>query len=96
MASNLPVVGVLSEGVCDLVDNGRTGFLLDGQPMNEEEMVVGYRARLERLVADEQLRIVMSNSALLEAQKHSWHDAMEHLMQGYREVIAVAKSPVAA
>jgi glycosyltransferase involved in cell wall biosynthesis len=96
MASNLPVVGVLSEGVCDLVDNGQTGFLLDGQQMSEEEMVVGYRASLERLVADEQLRNVMSKSALLEAQKHSWHDAMEYLMQGYREVIAAAKTPVAA
>jgi glycosyltransferase involved in cell wall biosynthesis len=96
MASNLPVVGVLSEGICDLVDNGQTGFLLDGQQMSEEEMAVGYRARLERLVADEQLRNVMSKSALLEAQKHSWHDAMEYLMQGYREVIAAAKTPVAA
>ena len=96
MASNLPVVGVLAEGVCDLVDNGQTGFLLDGQQMSEEEMVVGYRARLERLVADEQLRNVMSKSALLEAQKHSWHDAMEYLLQGYREVIAAAKTPVAA
>ena len=30
MASGLPVVGLLSEGVCDLVTNGLTG-LLDAQ-----------------------------------------------------------------
>jgi glycosyltransferase involved in cell wall biosynthesis len=28
MASGLPIVGLLSQGVCDLVEDGKTGFLL--------------------------------------------------------------------
>jgi glycosyltransferase involved in cell wall biosynthesis len=96
MASGLPVVGILSEGVCDLVDNGKTGFLLDGKQTREEERVAGYMAALERLVAHEQLRYATSQAAHLEAQKRTWHDAMECLVQGYCAVIQAAKTPVEA
>ena len=96
MASSLPVASVLSEGVCDLVEDELTGLLLDGQRMSEEERVAGYKANLDRLVADKQLRAAMSISALMEAQKRSWHDAMESLVQGYCEVIEAAKTPAAA
>ena len=40
MASALPVVGVYSEGVCDLVQHGRTGYLLDAPEANEQEQQV--------------------------------------------------------
>jgi glycosyltransferase involved in cell wall biosynthesis len=96
MASGLPVVGILSEGVCDLVENGKTGFLLDGQQTSEAERIAGYRAILERLVADKQLRDVTSQAAHKEAQLRTWHDAMECLVRGYCEVIEAAKTPVAA
>lgn len=96
MAGGLPVVGLLSEGVCDLVDNGQTGFLLDAQRLSEEERIAGYSANLTRLVRDSHLRQQMSQAALQEAQKHSWYEAMECLVQGYLEVIEAAKTPVAA
>jgi glycosyltransferase involved in cell wall biosynthesis len=96
MASGLPVAGVLSEGVCDLVNHGQTGFLLNDQHMSEEKKLEGYRSQIDRLVTDNQLRAVMSNIARLEAQKRSWLDAMECLIQGYCEVIEAAKTPVAA
>ena len=60
-----------------------------------EEKIAGYRARLAHLVTDEQLRNKMSLAALMEAQKRSWHDAMECLIRGYCEVIKAAKRPVA-
>ena len=96
MASRLPVVGLLSEGVCDLVDDGQTGFLLNTQRLSEEQQVSAYRERLNWLVQDQPLRQRMSQAALLEAQKHTWHDAMERLIRGYQEVIESAKAPVAA
>jgi len=96
MASRLPVVGLLSEGVCDLVDDGQTGFLLNTQRLSEEQQASAYRERLTRLVQDQSLRQLMSQTALLEAQKHTWHDAMERLIHGYQEVIESAKAPVAA
>ena len=49
MASALPVVGLVSEGVCDLVTDGRTG-LLDSQRSSEEEQVVHYRHLLQQLI----------------------------------------------
>lgn len=96
MASGLPVAGILSEGVCDLVENGKTGFLLDGQQTSEAARIAEYRATLERLVADKQLRDITSRAAHKEAQQRTWHVAMECLARGYCEVIAAAKTPVAA
>jgi glycosyltransferase involved in cell wall biosynthesis len=96
MASHLPVVGLLSEGVCDLVYDGQTGFLLNVQRLSEEEQVKGYQERLTHLVFNPHLRHNMSRAALLEARKHTWHEAMECLVRGYQEVIENAKTPVAA
>ncbi len=45
---------------------------------------------------DQQLHQEMSLAAVLQAQKHSWYEAMEKLVQGYQEVIEAAKTPVAA
>ncbi|HEY6406811.1 MAG TPA: hypothetical protein VIY29_05020, partial [Ktedonobacteraceae bacterium] len=72
------------------------GFLLNDQHISEEKKMEGYCSQIVRLVTDKQLRSVMSNAARLEAQKRSWHDAMECLVQGYYEVIEAAKTPVAA
>ncbi len=96
MAAGLPVTGVLSEGVCDLVNDGQTGFLLDEQRLSEAERVAAYRASLARLIADKQLRAAMSEAALLKAQSRSWYEAMDRLVQGYCEVIEAAKTLVAA
>ncbi|MBV9712377.1 MAG: glycosyltransferase family 1 protein [Ktedonobacteraceae bacterium] len=96
MASGLPVVGLLSEGVCDLVEDGRTGFLLDAQKMNEEEQVVGYRERLLRLVQNKSMRHEMSFAASTSVHHHTWHEAMECLVRGYHEVIDAHQPLVAA
>ncbi len=64
---------------------GRRGFY---------SMVSDWAMR-RRLVTDEQLSNKMSLAALMEAQKRSWHDAMECLVRGYCEVIEAAKMPVA-
>jgi glycosyltransferase involved in cell wall biosynthesis len=96
MASGLPVVGLLSEGVCDLVNHEQTGFLLDVRHLPAGEQAAGYRAHLARLVYDPQLRRTMSQSACNEAQQRSWSEAMECLMQGYREVIERAEVALAA
>jgi glycosyltransferase involved in cell wall biosynthesis len=95
MASALPVVGVLSEGVRDLVEDGRSGFLLDASGMNEQEQAIGYRIRLEHLVYNLVMRYTLGQSALAEAQQRSWASAMQCLFDGYQDVITGAL-PVAA
>src|SRR5262249_22987486 len=86
MASGLPVVGLLSEGVRDLVTNGLTG-LLDIQRVNEEEQVASYRELLEALIYDHSARQLMGQAALASARERSWPEAMQCLVRGYDEVI---------
>jgi len=96
MASALPVVGLLAEGVCDLVTNEQTGLLLDTHLLNEEEQVIAYQDQLTRLILDAQLRDRMGQAALVEAGQRSWYEAMEHLMRGYHEVLNATPSLIAA
>lgn len=96
MASGLPVVGVQSEGVSDLVEHGRTGLLLAAERHSENEQIVGYRAYLERLIEYPEERMHMSSSALSSALPHTWYDAMELLVQGYKEVVARSHVAIAA
>ena len=86
MASGLPVAGLLAEGVCDLVSDGRTGYLLDVEGLSEEQEIAGYKEQLTRLIDNQSMRAVMGQSAYLEAQQRSWHEAMKYLVQGYDEV----------
>ncbi len=95
MASGLPVVGLLAQGVRDLLDHGRTGFLLDtSQPY--EEQIAGYRAWLEYLIFNHEMRSIMGQAALVEAQQRSWPQAMKCLTSSYEEVIESPRTPVAA
>ena len=87
MASGLPVVGLLAEGVRDLVTDEQTGLLLAQELMSEEEQVVEYRLRLSRLVHNQQPRERLRQAALAEARTRSWPLAMECLLRGYQEVI---------
>jgi glycosyltransferase involved in cell wall biosynthesis len=96
MSCGLPVVGLLSEGVCDLVDHEKTGLLLNIQQLAEKEKVAAYSANLTLLVRNHQLRQQMSQASLVEAQKRSWYEAMEKLVKGYQEVIETARVLVAA
>jgi glycosyltransferase involved in cell wall biosynthesis len=96
MASGLPVVGVQSEGVCDLVEHGRTGLLLAAEHHSENEQIAGYRAHLERLIQHPDERTDMSSLALSAALPHTWYEAMELLVQGYSEVVARSHVAMAA
>ena len=96
MASGLPVVGVLAEGVCDLVEHERSGLLLNTYHRDEEQQVALYRSLLARLISNAQERSSMSKMALQEAQRRSWFEAMECLVRGYQETIENARTLIAA
>ncbi len=95
MASGLPVVGLVAEGVCDLIESERTGLLVNDSHIQEDEQIIDYRVCLERLVQSTQKRHEMSSAALLEAQRRSWFEAMESLVRGYKEV-AESTTPLVA
>ena len=94
MASGLPVAGVYSEGVCDLVQNGETGYLLDTQGLSEKEEALAYQEIIAHLIANVPVRQRVGQAALQEARQRSWPEAMKSLMQGYRDVIE-ATGPLA-
>jgi glycosyltransferase involved in cell wall biosynthesis len=87
MASGLPVVGLEAEGVCDLVRHEDSGLLLHREESVGEEQVEPYRTYLTRLVDNRQERARFSRFALQEASRRSWHETMECLVDGYREVV---------
>jgi len=95
MASGLPVVGLLSEGVCDLVTDERTG-LLDIQQLCEDEQVISYRKHLTYLTHNHVARHTMGQAGLVEAQQRSWAQAMDCLVQGYLEVAESTRTLLAA
>ncbi len=96
MASALPVVGLLSEGVRDLVQDGESGLLLDADGLSEDEQVTVYRRHLQQLVDDGVLRTQLSQAALAFAVTRTWPEAMECLVRGYHEILATARTPLAA
>lgn len=89
MASGLPVVGLNAEGVCDLVTHEKTGLLLDvADGMSREDQIEGYKHNLERLIDNVTLRHTMGRDAITSSRKYTWYEAMEKIVQGYREVVA--------
>ncbi|RUS14347.1 glycosyl transferase group 1 [Jimgerdemannia flammicorona] len=91
MASGLPVVGLNAEGVCDLVTHERTGLLLEVGGMEREHQYEAYRSYLERMIEEPETRKRMGEEAVAGAQDHTWAEAMEKLVRGYREVVAKAR-----
>jgi glycosyltransferase involved in cell wall biosynthesis len=96
MASGLTVVALQAEGVCDIVKDKQTGFLLETEGLSEQEHVSEYALLLTRLVEQRELRQAMSRAALREASQRTWSEAMKSLLQGYQTVIEQTHPLVAA
>ena len=88
MASGLPVVGLRAEGVCDIVEEGKTGCLLDIEGIPEQAQIPAYRQLLMHLIERPGLRHNMSMTARRAALQRTWDEAMQPLLRGYEEVLA--------
>jgi glycosyltransferase involved in cell wall biosynthesis len=96
MASGLPVVGLQAEGVCDIVEDGKTGFLLDIEHTPEQEQPAAYRELLTCLIEKHELRQRMGLAARQTATRRTWDEAMKSILTGYQEVLEQEKPLVAA
>lgn len=96
MAAGLPVVGLRAEGVCDSVEHGKTGLLLDIEGKSEQELVQSYRYLLEKLVEHQEKRWEMGQAALQAARERTWEKAMGALLDGYEEVLGMQQIYIAA
>lgn len=105
LASGLPVVGLDAEGTRDLVTDSRTGFLLplptgatswpvamaSTQSSYFAEATQAYSLVLRQLIMDKKVHSGMRARAVDEGVKgRTWFDAMEAMVDYYREGIHVA------
>jgi len=101
LASGLPVVGLDAEGTRDLVNEGRTGYLLSkpagfewkvalSDPSSQvfETATENFSILLRNLVFDRKMQGIMRRRAIDEGSEgHTWFDAMEAMVDHYREAI---------
>ena len=84
-ASGLPVIAFQTEGVCDIIQDGRTGWLAaTGTP--ESETVNFERAILSAL-ANSERRKIAGVEATKWAMSWRWSEAIEKVVDAYREAI---------
>ncbi len=82
MACGVPPVVFDRWGIKELVENGRTGFLVDSQD--------GFYRRLESLCGDVKLRSVMGAAAVTRAREgFSWERVARETVAFYGELVAV-------
>ncbi|MEU2625067.1 glycosyltransferase family 1 protein [Streptomyces sp. NPDC007157] len=90
MASGVPVVAPAAGGPIDLVDHGRTGFLV---PPRDASAV---REAVASLVADPAMRAGFGSAARATVEGRTWAAVGDQLIQHYEDVLAARRPVVAA
>jgi glycosyltransferase involved in cell wall biosynthesis len=84
-ASGLPVIAFQAEGVCDIIQDGRTGWLAGiGSP---DEEIANFERAILQAVASPERRMNASIEATRWAATWRWSEATEKAVDAYREVI---------
>ena len=86
-AAGIPVIGARSGGVPELVEDGRTGLLVD------QGNVEGLYRAMRRLLIDHELRGRLGAAARQTAVNMSWENTVDRLEPIYRDVLASKLSP---
>jgi 1,2-diacylglycerol 3-alpha-glucosyltransferase len=86
MAAGLPVLGIQSPGVGDIVEDGKTGFI------SPEEDLAAFTARMVRLVIDHENRRTMASHAHQAAENYAIEKTVQLVLHRYQNVIEKAAS----
>ena len=78
MSVGLPVVATRIAGIPEIIEDGRTGFLVNEK--NPEELA----DRMGKLLKDTKLRKRMSENCLKEVKKYSWKNVIKVVESNYR------------
>ena len=81
MAAGLPVLGIQSPGVGDLVEDGKTGFIVP------EEDLAAFTAKMVRLVTDHEQRRAMGQRARLAVEAYHIERTTQMMLVRYEKVI---------
>jgi len=84
MAAGLPVLGIQSPGVGDMVEDGKTGFL------SPEEDLAAFTARMVRLVIDHETRHTMASQAHQAAENYAIENTVPLILERYQKVVEKA------
>jgi glycosyltransferase involved in cell wall biosynthesis len=88
MASGIPVVGVAAGGLVDIIQDGKTGYLVSNSEDMEE-----FSARTKQLIADREKRIEFGSNARAWSMLWSWETATSKLRNiQYRTAINLHKA----
>jgi len=82
MASGLPVLGIQSPGVGDIVEDGITGYLVDGEDL------ASFTAKMVRIATDHDKRKQMGIEARKEADQYDIERTTKRLVDCYQQVIS--------
>ena len=83
MACGLPVITTTNAGASEIIEHGRTGFIL---PIRSSDEIANH---LEMLYRDMDLRQQMSQAAIVESQKHlGWDHYANKLISLYHYLLA--------
>jgi len=86
-AASVPVVAAPTAGIPEIIEDGRTGFLV---PASD---VAGYAARVEQLLDDPgQCRWICDQAREICFRHHSWTSFYSRIMELYGEVLAEPNS----
>jgi D-inositol-3-phosphate glycosyltransferase len=80
-ACGTPVVASAVGGLTTLVDDGRTGFLVDGASPD------AFAERVERIVGEPLLAERLSTAAVLRARRYTWREAAARLTTVHDELV---------
>ena len=86
-AAGIPVIGARSGGVPELVEDGRTGLLVD------QGDVDGLHRAMRRLLLDHELRGRLGTAARQTAVNMSWENTVDRLERIYQDVLASKVNP---
>ena len=86
MAAGVPVVAARATGAVDLIEDGRTGFLVSPRD------VAAYADAIARIVADPALRRAMGGAAHARAAEYRWDSANQAVLETYLQVMAERRS----
>jgi 1,2-diacylglycerol 3-alpha-glucosyltransferase len=86
MAASLPVLGIRSPGIADMVHEGETGLLVG------EEDLASFTAKMVRMVRENELRKEMGEKACIASEAYAIERTTELMEQQYREVVQKARN----
>lgn len=84
MAAGLPVLGIHSVGVGDIVEHGHTGLLSSREQ-------TAFAAQMTRLCLDEDLRRRMGAAARQSAEKYAIERTTQLMLERYQKLVAAAQ-----